>query len=243
MKQLLTVLLLIFTINAFSQKVTNLILVGDNGITEDIKKAHSFIILKELADKRFERSDYKLYGPLKKLKTYKDTALTILEGNYFEYQPSGMIAVKGAYENNLKTGEWYHYNDTGGVFLIDKYQAGVLISSAPPDTAKKAEVKEYPDEREAKFKGKKNAWVNYLIKKLETSKAADKSTKGGKVMVAFKIDTTGKTTDIYIKKLVEYYLDDEAIAVIQSSPLWEPAWQNGRAVNAYRMQPITFVKY
>ena len=243
MKHILTLLLIIFTLHTAAQNITNLKLVGDKGVTEDISKAHSFIIVKELDDKRFERADYKLYGPLKKLRTFKDTALTILHGHYLEYQPSGMIALKGFFENNLRTGEWYIYNDTGAVTLIDKYKAGILISSAPPDTGKKADVKEYPDEREAKFKGKKNAWINYLIKKLETSKAADKSTKGGSVMVAFKIDSTGKTTDIYIKKSVEYYLDDEAAAVIKTSPLWEPAWQNGKYVNAYRVQPITFVKY
>ena len=243
MKQFLTLLLICFAVNATAQNITNLILVGDKGVTEDISKAHSFIIVKELDDKRFERADYKLYGPLKKLRTFQDTALTILNGHYIEYKPSGVISLKGYYENNLRTGEWYTYNDTGAVTIIDKYKAGVLISSAPPETSKKRDVKEFPDEREAKFKGKKNAWINYLIKKLETSKAADKSTIGGSVMVAFKIDTTGKTTDIYIKKSVEYYLDDEAAAVIKSSPLWEPAWQNGKYVNAYRMQPITFVKY
>ncbi len=36
-------------------------------------------------------------------------------------------------------------------------------------------------------------------------------------------------------------MEDEAIRVIKRGPKWTPAIQNGRNVNAYRKQPITFV--
>ena len=244
MKKFITLICFIslITLTGLAQNVTNLILVGDNGVTENIKEAHSFVLIKELDDKRFVRADYKLYGPMRKLKTFSDTALTILEGDFLEYRPSGMILTKGFYENNLRSGKWYNFNDTGAVTITDEYKEGVLIKSTPTDTSTKKDVKEYPDEREAKFKGKANAWIKYLIKKLEASKAAEKSTNGGRVEVSFKVDTTGKTTDIFLRKSVEYYLDEEAISVIKDSPLWEPAFQNGKYVNAYRVQPLTFVK-
>jgi protein TonB len=41
---------------------------------------------------------------------------------------------------------------------------------------------------------------------------------------------------------VEFVLDDEAMRVIEQSPLWQPAFQDGKNVNAYRVQPFTFIK-
>ena len=61
-------------------------------------------------------------------------------------------------------------------------------------------------------------------------------------MVKFVVNTEGKCTQIHMAKSVEYVLDEEARRVIENSPLWQPAVQNGRIVNAYRRQPITFSK-
>jgi len=35
-------------------------------------------------------------------------------------------------------------------------------------------------------------------------------------------------------------MEEEAVRVIKKGPKWTPAIQNGRQVNAYRKQPITF---
>ena len=35
-------------------------------------------------------------------------------------------------------------------------------------------------------------------------------------------------------------MEEEAVKVIKKGPKWTPALQNGRNVNAYRRQPITF---
>ena len=61
-------------------------------------------------------------------------------------------------------------------------------------------------------------------------------------MLRFIVDTHGSTTNIYLQKSVEFVLDEEAIKVIQKSPVWIPALQNGKTVNAYRRQPFTFIK-
>jgi protein TonB len=36
-------------------------------------------------------------------------------------------------------------------------------------------------------------------------------------------------------------MEEEAVRAIKWGPKWKPAIQNGRNVNAYRQQPITFV--
>ncbi len=63
----------------------------------------------------------------------------------------------------------------------------------------------------------------------------------GRFKVQFVLDTAGKTTNIYLRKSAEFVLDEEGLRVIRNSPLWQPAFQNGRKVKAYRTQPFTFV--
>ena len=55
------------------------------------------------------------------------------------------------------------------------------------------------------------------------------------------VNTNGATDDIYKEKSVEFVLDEVAIKVIQDSPPWTPAFQNGKTMKAYRRQPLTFV--
>ena len=235
-------LILCWCPNLLGQKITNVILVGSSGVTDDVKQAHSFILVKELPDSRFERYDYKLFGPLARLMTYKDTAMSILDGRYLEYFSSGYLRVYGKYSENLRTGQWYTYNETGENVLIEEYQDGTLLRSVDPRTRNKAEYLSFPDEKDAEFRGGPKAWKKYLVKKLTESKAADQSLKGGQVMVSFKIDINGSISEAFVSKSVEFVLDEEAVTVIRNSPPWEPAFQNGKNVYAYRKQPLMFVK-
>lgn len=237
MKTLCFLLMMLSIHIAMAQKVTNLIFVGDNGATEDFTKAHSFIVVKQYPS-YFERLDYKKAGPMTKSRSYKDVELKILEGNYFEYRPDGTMLYAGNYLDNKKDGYWQTYDDTGKVVYSAKYVADSIVEVQ--DLEKEDSVTSYADEREADFNGGQKAWVKYLLKSLQKSNAADKTAKGGTVRVRFKLDINGDVKDIQISKSVEYVLDSESINIISNSPKWIPAWQNGKAVNAYRIQPITF---
>jgi len=72
MKFLFTISLFISTLLSYSQTIVNLILVGENGVTEDITKAKIFIVIKKYPT-NFQRLDYKLHGPLIKSKTYSES--------------------------------------------------------------------------------------------------------------------------------------------------------------------------
>jgi TonB family protein len=71
---------------------------------------------------------------------------------------------------------------------------------------------------------------------------AVKSRSGGTVRVGFRVNTDGKCVDVFLRRSVEFVLDEEGLRIVEKSPLWNPAVQNGRKVNAYRIQPITFKK-
>lgn len=230
------------TLPAVSQEIVNLVMVGKNGVTENIKEAHSFIVIKKYPG-GFQRLDYKLKGPLQKLRSYSDSTISIMQGPYYEYTPSGTIAKSGYYEHNLKEKDWYYFNDTGKVILEEKYEKGMLVKTVDPDTVKRESVSDKlkAGEREAVYKNGDSDWKRYLVQKLN-AEVGNQSVRGGQVRVCFIVDTSGKCVNVYLRKSVEFVLDEEAIRVIEKSPLWEPAVQFGRKVNAYRIQPITFSK-
>ena len=62
------------------------------------------------------------------------------------------------------------------------------------------------------------------------AKVGLQSIKGGTVYVGFTIDTSGKIINVFIKKSVEYVLNEEAKRLIEKSSDWKPAFQDGRAL-------------
>ncbi|HET9429556.1 MAG TPA: energy transducer TonB, partial [Chitinophagaceae bacterium] len=61
------------------------------------------------------------------------------------------------------------------------------------------------------------------------------------VWVQFIVDKEGAISDVKALSNHGYGMEEEAVKVIRKGPAWIPAIQNGRAVKAYRKQPITFV--
>ena len=236
-------LFLYLIVNGMAQQISNVVFVGNNGVTENIKEAHSFIVVKKYPDS-YKRLDYKFNAPLVKERNYTDSSLSVLEGKYYEYAVDGSISKSGQYHNNLKEDEWYFYNDTGKVILEEQYDKGILKATINPDTVKDHASKTVtlqPGEKEATFKDGNKDWIKYLVRNLKAD-VAQLSTNGGQVTVQFVVNKEGKCIDIHLFKSVEYALDEETRRIIENSPAWQPAVQDGRKVNAYRRQPITFKK-
>ena len=243
MKKFLSLsIFMLFSFSAFSQDIVNMILVGKSGITEDIKEATSFIVIKEFPN-YFQRLDYNMGAPLERVRAYSDSNLSKLNGPYYEYSFAGTLSLSGTYVNNTKEKDWHYYNDTGKIILTMKYENGKLVKTINPDTIKKElpPVTLKKGEVEATFKRGDADWRDYLRKNLNAS-LAENTLKGGIVIVNFTVDTTGKCSDIHLGRSAQFILDEEAIRMINISPLWKPAYQDGKKVNAFRRQPITWVK-
>mgnify|MGYP001184959330 FL=1 len=116
---------------------------------------------------------------------------------------------------------------------------------------KVVEVKKEDDENkiftkvevEAEFPGGQAAWINYLNKNLNNQTPADNGAPGGKytVIVKFIVSRDGSLSDVTCENDPGYGMCQEAVRVIKKTKNWTPAIQNGRNVNAYRRQPITWV--
>ena len=101
----------------------------------------------------------------------------------------------------------------------------------------------YKVENEAQFPGGHQAWVRYLQKNLNANAPVDNGAAPGtyQVIVKFIVSNDGGISEVTAETKYGFGMEDEAVKIIKRGPKWEPALQNGRNVNAYRHQPITFI--
>ena len=126
------------------------------------------------------------------------------------------------------------------------------VVQAPVDTkgTEVVEVKKDDDENrifnkvevEAAFPGGDAAWRNYLQKNLNPDVPVENGASEGTytVIVKFVVSKDGSLSDVSCESDPGHGMCAEAIRVIKKTRNWTPAIQNGRNVNAYRRQPITF---
>jgi protein TonB len=94
-------------------------------------------------------------------------------------------------------------------------------------------------EVEASFPGGQQAWVKYISKQLMQS--IDQLTKKdyGTCIVKFIVGKDGYVSAVEATTMKKSRLAKIAVAAIENGPRWIPAQQNGKYVNAYRLQPVT----
>ena len=123
--------------------------------------------------------------------------------------------------------------------VVDKGTKVVEVPKVVDDDSKvfnKVEI-------EAQFPGGTAAWAKYLRNNLDPNAPVDNGASEGtyQVVVRFIVSRDGTISDVVAETKHGYGMEAEAIKIIKKGPKWTPAQQNGRFVNAYRRQPITFV--
>lgn len=98
-------------------------------------------------------------------------------------------------------------------------------------------------EVEAAFPGGDAAWRRYLQNNLDANTPVDNGASEGtyQVVIRFIVAKDGSISDVVAETSFGHGMEAEAVKIIKKGPKWTPALQNGRNVNAYRRQPITFV--
>lgn len=98
-------------------------------------------------------------------------------------------------------------------------------------------------EVEASFPGGDNGWRRYLEMNLNASTPVDNGAPAGTytVWIQFIVDKNGAISEIKALTKMGYGMEAEVIRIIRKSPPWSPAIYNGRAIKAYKKQPVTFV--
>jgi periplasmic protein TonB len=127
---------------------------------------------------------------------------------------------------------------------------GIVAPAAIDDGKGVVEEKKVEDENkifekveiEASFKGGEGAWRKFLERNLNGNTPVDNGAAEGTytVYIQFVVSKDGSISDIKPLTNHGFGMEQEAMRVIKKAPSWTPAVQNGRSVNAYRKQPITF---
>lgn len=91
----------------------------------------------------------------------------------------------------------------------------------------------------------KDEWNKFLSKNLQSiiENAVKKGMKAGTytVNIKFLVKKDGSVADVKAVNDPGYGLADASVAAVQTGPKWSPGIQNGKVVNSYHTQPITFV--
>jgi periplasmic protein TonB len=96
-------------------------------------------------------------------------------------------------------------------------------------------------EENATFEGGDlNNFSNWVKERILYPAMASEAGITGKVFVQFSVNREGKVCDVKVVRSVHPSLDNEAVRVIQSSPLWTPAKQSGTPVKQNFVIPIAF---
>lgn len=98
-------------------------------------------------------------------------------------------------------------------------------------------------EVEAEFPGGATAWRRFLERNLNAQAPSDEGAPVGQytVLVKFIVDRQGNISDVKTLTKHGFGMEEEVRRVIRTGPKWTPAINNGKQVNAYRQQLITFV--
>ena len=81
----------------------------------------------------------------------------------------------------------------------------------------------------------------YIAQNLTYPEAAVENGIEGRVIVQFRVSKEGEVVDAVVVRGVSPELDQEAVRVTMSSPIWTPGKQRGKAVDVLFTFPINFV--
>ena len=98
-------------------------------------------------------------------------------------------------------------------------------------------------EIEASYPGGESAWRKFLEKNLNPNVPVNNGAPDGRytVWIQFVVDKEGNVSDITALTKMGYGMEEEVIRLLKNSGKWNPAYQKGKTVKAYRKQPISFI--
>jgi protein TonB len=236
----IVLLMLVLCVHAQKNKESYYLFDSSWKNTTTMENARYFSRVKPSEDSCEQWDTYRVHGPLIRIETYKKDKEGTAEGRFSWYDRNGFIDSLGSFTNGFTDGDWFYYNDTGGVSHVKRFSMGKLLweKDYSKDTADKKKPKE--GEVEAMYKGGIGGWQRFIGKNLQYPQGAMDREIEGNVRIRFMVDVDGTVQEPWVEKSVDFLLDDEALRLIWSSPKWIPGSKDGKKVKAYKIQPINY---
>ncbi len=126
-----------------------------------------------------------------------------------------------------------------GIIAPPSEEVGTQVVSAPVEKKEDEDKIFTKVEVEASFPGGQAAWSKYVRRAIEAELDEFTDNDFGTCVVKFVVDKQGNVSDVQATTMKGSKLAEIAVNAIRKGPKWIPAQQNGRYVNAYRLQPVT----
>ena len=96
-------------------------------------------------------------------------------------------------------------------------------------------------DKKPKFPGGTTSLQSYINRSLQYPQISRKNNSQGRVIVRFIINSNGTVTSPQVvRSSGDFYLDMEAVRVIESMPKWKPGKHKGKPVRVFFTLPIVF---
>ena len=122
----------------------------------------------------------------------------------------------------------------------DPFEASVTIKFALPDKISIPEEPFVVVEEMPMFPGGDAALLKYITDNIRYPESAKTNNISGRVIIRFDVNSEGKAEEATVLRGVDPSLDEEAIRVVNSLPVFSPGKQGGKPVPVYYMVPVTF---
>lgn len=126
-----------------------------------------------------------------------------------------------------------------GIVAPPSDEKGTQVVAAPVEKKEDEDKIFQKVEIEAQFPGGPGAWAKYVQRAITAQLDEFGDSDYGTCIVRFVVDKQGNVSDVQATTMKGSKLAEIAVNAIRKGPKWTPAQQNGRNVNAYRLQPVT----
>ncbi len=94
-------------------------------------------------------------------------------------------------------------------------------------------------ENEASFPGGQDAWIKYIVSKIELTSGKFTEKDFGTCVIKFIVNKDGSVSQVEATTMKDSQLAKTATEAISTGPKWIPAKNNDVVVASYRLQPVT----
>jgi protein TonB len=217
----------------------------DANMNQTVLDSSKYILwIHEKEDKNWQWDYYKTWGPMIKSTSFADHDGTVQKGDFYLYNTNGDIDSTGRYENGKKNGDFYkyHYYEADSTVFIKEYiyENDSLRNTVKAMISLKQIVFHLPGADSIDTPAGDSSWSEFLSKNLIYPERARSKKIEGTVNIFFSITEEGDVKNVYIKKSVEYSLDQEALKIIKDSGKWFPHMKDGIKVRTAKTVAIPF---
>lgn len=237
MKHFLTSILLIFSIQGFSQ-ILDTVYINSQGSQTDLINYNSYQIIRAKGLTKLEVSEYYKGDSLKTTFFLKcQNTAKISNKNYWKLYEKKKIFKDGEqlfYSKNTKVKRIAWINGViafGPVFY--KNNTEFFIEKTDTIYLKVDRIPEFSNSQYENFE-------EYIAKNIVYPEVAKKHSIEGKVHVRFIVHENGNVFKPEIVKGVDPSLDYQAFKAVKNSPNWKPGYLHGRPVSFQLVIPVNF---